>query len=816
MGEPQNLRDVTVHMIGHGHIDPTWLWRWTEGYEEVRATFRSALERMRENPHFCFTASSACFYAWFKEAEPELYAEVQERVREGRWEIAGGWWLEPDCNVPSGESFVRQGLYGLRFFEQEFGVQVRVGFNPDSFGHTGTLPQILKKLGQDYYVFMRPMAGVEMNYPRGGTFWWEAPDGSRVLTANIRESYNTMTEDELRDRLERLPDYSFHNPGQRAWLCFFGVGNHGGGPTKAAIKVIEELAQVPGGPALRFSRVIDFLEDFEATTPPESVPVIGTELQHHARGCYSTHHAVKQLNRETEHALLSAERFASMSQMLGLLPYPEAALAQAWKDLLYNQFHDILAGTSIPSSYHDTRNQVGAARHAAETILNHTFQVLAREIDTSPEGNTVVVFNPLPWPVRVPVRASEIIERTLSLPLHLVDDEGVSVPVQPVTGERVGGNAYIFQAELPALGYRCFHARSGRPVSHHLHHTLDISRTAMENDRWRLEIDPHVGCISRLYDKHHHVEVLRQGGMLVALSDANDTWSHGVSEWRVERGRFGGAALSIAESGEVLGCIRAHSHFGQSTAITEYTLYRESEIIDITLRVNWQEPYTFLKWQFDTAIADAVSTCEVAYGAQVRRATGEEEPCQQWVDLTGEINGLGYGLAVLNDGCFGYDAVGGVLRVSLLRSPAFAHHDPARYEAHRGHLLMEQGWHTFRFRLVPHAGPWQDARIVKQAWELNVPPTAHVESAHPGSQPATLSLLGTDAENVLISVLKRGEEGDAMLVRAYETEGVAVEATLYFPAHGQSYAIPFAPHEIKTLAIDTATWELREVDLLER
>lgn len=809
------MHEVTIHMIGHGHIDPTWLWRWTEGYEEVRATFRSALDRMRETPDFRFTASSACFYAWFKEAEPALYAEIQERVREGRWEIAGGWWLEPDCNVPAGESFVRQGLYGLRFFRDEFGVKVRVGFNPDSFGHVGTLPQILKKLGQNYYVFMRPMAGVEMNFPRGGTFWWEAPDGSRVLTANICESYNTMNEDELRDRLARLPDYAFHNAGQRALLCFFGVGNHGGGPTKTAIKVIEELQQTPGGPELRFSRLLDFLSDFEATTPAESVPVIGTELQHHARGCYSTHHAVKQLNRETEHALLSAERFASMADALGLLPYPAERLEQAWKDLLYNQFHDILAGTSVPSSYHDTRNQVGAARHTAETILNHTMQVLAREIDTRPEGNTVVVFNPLPWPVRVPVRVSEIIERTLALPLHLADEEGVSVPVQPVTGERVGGRAYVFQADLPALGYRSYHARSGPPISHHLHHTLEISTQVLENDRWRLEIDPHVGCIARLYDKHHHVEVLRQGAVLVALSDANDTWSHGVTEWRVERGRFGGAALSVAESGDVLGCVRAHSRFGDSSAITEYTLFRESEIIDIRVRVNWQEPYTFLKWQFESTLHDAVSTCEVAYGAQVRRATGEEEPCQQWVDLSGDIAGLPYGFSILNDGVFGYDAQGGTLRVSMLRSPAFAHHDPERYEAHRGHLLMEQGWHTFQFRLVPHAGVWQDARIVKQAWELNVPPTAHVESAHDGARPATLSMLGTDAENVLISVLKRGEAGESLIVRAVETEGRTVDATLYFPAMERSFALQFGPHEIKTLAICPTTWALREVNLLE-
>jgi len=228
-------------MVGHGHIDPTWLWRWTEGYEEVRATFRSALERMRETPGFKFTSSSACFYAWFKASEPEMFDEIRQRVREGRWDIAGGWWVEPDCNIPGGESFVRHGLYSQRFFDREFGVRARVGFNPDSFGHAGTLPQIYKKLGIDYYAYMRPNADDEMRYPQGTTFWWQANDGTRILACNLQESYGTG--DEVIERIRRLPASPHLNPGQTHVLGFFGVGNHGGGPTKKAIAGILKAQQ---------------------------------------------------------------------------------------------------------------------------------------------------------------------------------------------------------------------------------------------------------------------------------------------------------------------------------------------------------------------------------------------------------------------------------------------------------------------------------------------------------------------------------------------------------------------------------------------
>jgi len=799
-------------MVGHGHIDPTWLWRWTEGYEEVRATFRSALERMRETPGFKFTSSSACFYAWFKASEPEMFDEIRQRVREGRWDIAGGWWVEPDCNIPGGESFVRHGLYSQRFFDREFGVRARVGFNPDSFGHAGTLPQIYKKLGIDYYAYMRPNADDEMRYPQGTTFWWQANDGTRILACNLQESYGTG--DEVIERIRRLPASPHLNPGQTHVLGFFGVGNHGGGPTKKAIAGILKAQQDATLPRVEFSTLAEFFESFLASMKKSVIPTIDTDLQHHARGCYSVHSEIKRLNRRCEHALMAAERFATAVWALCGHAYPADAIESAWKNVLYNQFHDILAGTSIEVSYEDSRDQMGAARHAADAILNESVQCLARDVDTSAKGNTIMVINPLPWPVTAAVQAPAITERTLGRPLHIVDDTGAAVPSQEVLGKRLGHTDFAFTAAVPALGYRCYHARAGAKRVK-LERLLAGSREYMENDWWRIEFDPYSGHLGRLYDKVHRLEVVERAGVLAALVDSSDTWSHDYEEFRVEAGRFGHAALELMEIGAVRATVRVVSQFRASTAEQYVTLYRDTPAIDCRLRINWQERYTMLKLAFETAIRNGVATYDTAYGMQVRNTEGFEEPGQKWFDLTGTIGRKTYGLAVLNDSKYGFDVLNGTMRVTLLRSPAYAHHDRGRYDSSLPYPIMDQGWQTVRVRLVPHTGAWQTAGVVKQSWELNDPLFTRVESGHAGTLPPKASFLSTDAENVVLTVLKKSEDGEAVVVRGYESAGTHARARIQVVGMKRPLDVTFHPHEIKTLRIEKTTGRSSEVNLLE-
>jgi alpha-mannosidase len=817
-------RECTVHMIGHGHIDPTWLWRWTEGYEEVRATFRSALDRMNEYPDFYFSASSACFYEWLETTEPELFAAVKQRVEEGRWEVCGGFFVEPDCNIPAGESFVRHGLYSQRYFKRAFGRRARVAFNPDSFGHAGSLPQILKKLGIEYYAYHRPSPPHEMDYPWGTTFWWEAADGTRVLAANILLGYDAHA-DRIPERLEKLVKSPHLNPNQKCLLAYYGVGNHGGGPTIRAIDTVHELNDDETQPTLKLSTMETYFKEFIKETDHAAIPTINTGLQHHARGCYAVHSEVKRLNRQVEHALMTAERWATAAWMLHATEYPHDAFQKAWKDLLFNQFHDILAGTSIPSSYDDTRDQLGAARHRADVITNQAIQAIARDVDTTADGNTILVFNPLTWPVQRAVTVNPIVCREVDPPHQLVDAEGQKIPWQQVRHERPGDKRYTFMADVPALGYAAYHVRSSDALEvletaaeqpKHLEH-LSASATHLENTWWRIEFDPASGCINRLYDKQQRLDALGQGAVLSSMGDDSDTWSHEVRGYRSEAGRFGQAELALMESGEVLATVRSVSRYSASTAIQEFTLYRESPHIDVKVRVNWQEQYQCLKWSFFSRVKEGVATCDIAYGMQERAAKSTEEPMQQWCDLSGNVDGQPYGLALLNDSKYAFDALAedGSLRVTLLRSPAYAHHDDARYYADSHHPIIDQGWQTARFQIVPHTETWQAAHIVKLAWECNAALIPHGESSHPGERPPQATLFGTDTENVLLSVIKQSEDGEDLVLRGYEIAGKPAQTTLHMPDFGQRFPLSFGPHEIKTVRIDPKSWEIKEVDLLE-
>jgi alpha-mannosidase len=273
--------DTTVHLIGNAHLDPVWLWQWQEGYAEIKATFRSALDRLRDFPDFVFTCACAAYYQWVEQNEPLMFEEIKQRVAEGRWVIVGGWWIQPDCNLPSGESFARHSLYGQRYFASRFGRMARVGYNVDSFGHHAMLPQLLKLSGMDYYVFMRPQQH-EKPLP-ANLFWWESPDGSRVLTFRLSDAYTVRDASVLAERIAKHA--SMAEAEGVPYMSFYGVGNHGGGPTIANLHTIHTLQETHdnwllSSPNAFFNEIVERELD---------VPVIRDELQHHAVGCYSTH-----------------------------------------------------------------------------------------------------------------------------------------------------------------------------------------------------------------------------------------------------------------------------------------------------------------------------------------------------------------------------------------------------------------------------------------------------------------------------------------------------------------------------------------------
>ncbi|HOQ32434.1 MAG TPA: glycoside hydrolase family 38 C-terminal domain-containing protein [Candidatus Hydrogenedens sp.] len=815
----------TIHLIGHAHIDPVWLWRWTEGYTEVRSTFQSVINLMKEYPEFKFTSSSSCFYEWIETTEPELLQEIKKRVEEGRWEITGAFYVEPDCNIPSGESFVRHGLYSQRLFQRLFNKKPKVAFAPDSFGHAGTLPQILSKLGIKYYVYMRPSPGREKEYPEGITFQWVAPDNSYVIASVIPESYGGEYE-EVFKKIENIEKYTYWNKNQQEFLCFFGVCNHGGGPTRITLENIKNKQKQIKEYKLKFSTLEEYFNRIIKNL--KNIPTMKDELQHHARGCYSALSEIKKLNRHLEHKILMAERFATAGWLLKEAKYPESVFEAIWKDLLFNQFHDILAGTSIKEAYQDARDQLGAARHRADVIINQTMQKIVKSINTQGKGNAIVVVNPLAWPVKQPVIISEIVSRGISKEnggIELVNDEQTCCPVQAIQSSRPGSKKYVFIAEIPSMGYRVYFARQEceehkeihklkiRP--HNVPHPPNIDKNHLENDFWSIGFDCIRGGISRLYDKTNKIDVIKNLGLPIPLVDASDTWSHDVSEYRVEAGKFNLADMKIKENGEVLASMVQEFQYNRSRIIQEVVLYKDIEDIDVYLNILWLEEYKALKWFVETNIFNGIAAYEVPYGVQVRPCNGEEEVGQQWIDLSGNIDGKPYGLSVITDSNYGYDTKNNIIRVTLLRSPAYAHHDPERYTASNNYPIIDQGWQEMRIRLIPHTGTWKDTRVVKSAWEFNVPLIAQYEHSHPGKRGLQATLLGTEAENILISVVKKSEEGKDLIIRAYETYGKETLTNLHLTFLQLMYPLKFTPYEIKTVKININTKEIFETNLLE-
>jgi alpha-mannosidase len=790
-------KKVTVHMIGNAHIDPVWLWKWQEGYAETLATCKSALDRMDETPDFRFTRADAATFRWIEESNPEMFEQIRQRVAEGRWSLVGGWWEQPDCNVPSGESFVRHALYGKRYFREKFGVDVKVGYNVDSFGHSGGLPQILKLSGIDSYLFFRPQQH-EKQLP-GMLFHWQGPDGSSVLACRPADHYCTWFED-----FEEIIKHSLEaiTPGSSHTVCFYGVGNHGGGPTKANlahIKAINEREE-------DFDLVLSTMDDFLAASRAEAIdyPVVADDLQHHAIGCYSAHSEIKRLNRKMENLLVTSEKFATTAHVLLGRPYPHSVFSEGWKTLLFNQFHDILAGTCLPEAYDDVRDELGYVSHTASHELNATLQSLAQNIDTQGEGRPFIVFNPHPWPVESPVIYDENWQ-------GLADQDGNAVQTQPVnaayehTGHR---KRNVFLADLPPFGYRLYRImenQSDKPET-----DLSISADSLENKFWKISINSSTGWITGIWDKTRNFELLSAPIAPVVMDDPSDTWSHGVVSFREEVGRFCDAEISVAESGPVRVVLRIKSRFGNSTLTQDLALYSNRELIDCRCLVDWHEKHKVLKLAYPFAVDEAVSTYDTAYAATVRPTDGAENPGQMWVDVSGRLGDQSYGIALINDSKYGFDVLGSELRMTVLRSPIYAFHEPRQVEPGKQYKYMEQGEQEFTWSLLPHSGSWNEAEVVKQAVIVNAPPVVVETYQHDGPWPGRMSWLELPG-NVNLGAMKLAEDEDVPVMRLYEHSGTGIDLTA--ACFGREVKTVLRGFELKTLKL--LSQRTVDVDVLE-
>jgi alpha-mannosidase len=721
-------------------------------------------------------------------------------VADGHWVNVGGWWVEPDCNLPTGESFVRQGLYGQRFLLEKFGTPATTGLNADPFGHNATLPQILRQQGIDAYCFLRP-GPHEMELP-GNPFWWESPDGSRVLACRIPHRYESSAGD-LAEHLDHA--LATLAPELPAAMVFYGVGDHGGGPTKANIASVRELDQDGSHGSLVFSSPPQYVRAvLDAAT---QIPVWRGDLQHHAAGCYAANSQMKRWMREAEHALLVAEKWAAVANQVSTVRYPAEDLERAWKQVLFNQFHDILPGSAIETSYEDARDELGAARATARRIWTLAQQSIARDIDIPfrEDSQPVLVFNPHPWPVRSDVECESWRFRGS---VQVTDAAGNPRPSQPIQPHATGAGQrrLVFPADVPALGYQLFWVDPAESAGAD---PVDPAGFVLENDHLRVVVDPATGWLENLLDKANGVDLVAGAGRphTVVSPDHTDTWGHRV--------------VSYVADGETFRCrsVRLIEHeYGRSTLCEEFVLGRDARQLRVNVTIDWHEQLTLLKLRFPTGLEQPVATYEIPYGHLERGTDGAEEPGQAWIDVTGTLNGRPAGLAIVNNAKSAYDVTGGDIGITAVRSPVYAWHDPQTLDPDTRYDYQDQGRQTFSYLLIPHSGQWRTAGVVQAAAELAQPPTVSYESFHSGRLPASTSFASMSSESVVVTVLKQSEDDPACLVvRAYESAGRSARLALDLAFLHRTVEVEFAPHEIKTLLVPVDPDQpVQETDLLEQ
>ncbi len=821
----------TAHMIGNAHIDPVWTWCAPEGRAEVRATFASALQRLAEYPEFVFTQNQVVFLDWLADTDPALHAEIAAHVATGRWQLAGGWWVEPDTNLPLGESLARQALYGQRHLARAFGVRTDIGLCQDSFGHPASLPQLLVGAGLTRYAFLRP--GPHEQQLPAGPFRWVGPDGAVVTAFRIPNEYGTSRWD-IAGHIDK--SLGLLSPDGDVAI-FYGVGNHGGGPTRENLDTLRRLHDFTDLPKLRPSTLGAFFAAHDGAT----LPLVTGDLHRHSVGCYSAHQDMKRWMRRAERSLLRAERWATVAAGVTGLSYPRAELADAWKVTLFNQFHDTLAGTAIPAAYDDARDQLGYAATVADRATDRALQSLAARVELpfQPDTQCYLAFNPHP------ARTNTTIEIAYAHgepgPLQVEDvTSGAVLVSQAAPGETtMGGWArrLLVRVDLPGVGYRALRLRpaaggTGRAAP--ARSLRDGERPVLDNGLVRLELDRATGR-PVLLRAAGGPNVLGDGPHAVALADDSDTWGHRVRQFAGEAQDFIAAEPTVLEDGPVRRALRVVSTLGPNRLVEDYLLAAGDPFVEVRARLSWAAPHTVAKLRFRTAIVGAadgagpVARWEVAYGSTTRPADGSEEPLHSWLSVTGLVDGTLAGLGVAVDGLSAADVdtrceatlliptvdVG----LTLARSPLYAWHDPAPAATDPELPHLDIGTHRFRIRLVPFtpdpARP-ASAAVTEAAATLVDPVTVAREGAHPGTLPGNASFACVTDGTAALSVLKAPEDAvlPATVIRVFETSGAPTSAGIRLG--GRHLRVGLRGHQLLTLVVPhDPSAEPTEVDLCE-
>ena len=835
------LQRGTFHVTGNSHIDAAWLWPWTESVDVVKRTFGTALQLMNEYPDYTYTQSAAQYNAWVADNYPEMNEQIKQRIKEGRWEVVGGMWVEPDLNLPDGESTARSLLIGKRWYQQNYGVDVRIGWNPDSFGYNWQLPQIYKKSGVDYFVTQK-MAWSDTNKLPLKLFWWESPDGSKVLTYFPHDYANdNLNPVRLSADLKQAREYA---PGMTEMMDLYGIGDHGGGPTRA---ILDEGVHWSGGdkvvPNMKFGTAQSYFSSVETKIAPDSTtwnydsiargyhtpdPVAGQiaiptwndelYLEYH-RGVYTTQAAHKRNLREAPEWTLNAEKVASLAWLDGD-SYPNSRLTDAWKKITFNDFHDLAAGSGIGVIYKDAQKDFDVVHLETNAISTKALGTLEARVNTNGAGVPVLVFNPLAWDrsglVTVKVQLPEPAET-----VSVLDAENRVLPSQVLSSD---AQTHSFRLlvdvrNAPSLGYEVLHVVPGkRPFTS----DLQASGLTLENAALRVTVDKTTGCITSVFDKKTGFESLAAGSCGNELQLFHDT-PKDYDAWNIDPGTLDkppvkldtADSVELVEHGPLRASIRVTHHTQDSKFSQDIILTEGSDEVVVRNDVDWHETHQLLKVAFPLAASSTKATYEIPYGTIERPTTRNnsweqarfEVPAQRWADL-----GDGqHGFSLINDSKYGYDARDNVLRLTLLRSPTWP--DPN----------ADRGRQRFSYALYPHSGDWKQALSVRHGFEFNYRLSATQVDHHAGEMAARHSFVSVEPENVVMTAMKKAEDSNALVFHLYEWAGKSGNIEISLPpgataatetnlmeqpqgsplsVTGDKVTVPVHPYEIVAVRVD--------------
>lgn len=739
--------------IGQSHIDLAWLWTSAQTRLKAGRTFHTVLRLMEEFPDFTFTQSQPQLYEYVREDYPDLFESIQRRVADGRWEILGGMWVEPDCNLSSAEALARQFLLGRNYFRDHFGAQAEspVLWLPDTFGFPWSLPQLMAQAGIRYFHTIK-MGWNQANRLPWDSFWWQGLDGTKILAHFASNECNVfLSPGNVIKAWEKYPQKETH----QEIALLYGWGDGGGGPTREMLENLRKLADFPAAPRVRPGKVKDFFERLEKAASG-NLPCWNGELylEKH-RGVYTTHAEIKRANRKREFLLHDAEFLASAAILLdpGYI-YPAEALRQAWEQVCLNQFHDILPGSSIGEVYVDARRDHAAIQQTGLEICQSALSTLATQV-----GGDWVLANPIGF------KRDDL----AFLPDHFAQGQSLQhLDGSPVWLQPMLEGTLIAAGELPPYSITPLvitDSLSAQPET-----ALCAATGWLENDLLRVEFNPH-GEITRLFDKACGREVLsagRVGNQFQAFEDRpvdSDAWDIDSFYEDKPLALDGDATACVIENGSLRATVEFKRQFLHSRVTQRVSLAYNSSRLDFETHVDWHERHVLLKVAFPVDILSPIATYEIQWGS-IQRPTHRNtswdqarfEVCaQKWVDLSEG----GYGVSLLNDCKYGHDVHDNVLRLSLLRGSTSP--DPQ----------ADQGEHRFVYSLLPHRDGWEHETSA-QAYALNDPILSYRAMGNEKQVPVPLispcSLLGASSPNIIIETVKRAEDGNGFIVRLYESQ----------------------------------------------